>query len=87
VKPKGKAYDTYHDHITDTTLGSCPRASSARVGLGAVTVPVAGVGATCTLPLSSLLGGAGLRCGVRSPMQLIAPTTAVVAAMLRKMVE
>ena len=54
-------------------------------------MPVAGVGATCTLslPLSSLLilGGADLRCGVRSPMELIAPTTAVVAAMLRKMVE
>eukprot|EP00964_Phaeocystis_antarctica_P086346 scaffold54669_cov58-Phaeocystis_antarctica.AAC.5 len=62
-----------------------------RLRVGGVTVPVAGVGATCTLslPLSSLLilGGAGLRCGVRSPMELIAPTTAVVAAMLRKMVE
>ena len=64
-----------------------PGASSARVG--GVTVPVAGVGATCTLPQSSwlILGGADLRCGVRNPMELIAPTTAVVAAMLRKMVE
>ena len=54
-------------------------------------MPVAGVGATCTLPLSSwlTLGGADLpvRCGVRNAMELIAPTTAVVAAMLNKMVE
>ena len=55
-------------------------------------MPVAGVGATCTLPLSSwlTLGGADLRwirSGVRSAMELIAPTTAVVAAMLNKMVE
>ena len=66
-----------------------PGASSARVG--GVNVPVAGVGATCTLPLSSwlTLGGADLpvRCGVRSAMELIAPTTAVVAAMLSRMVE
>ena len=67
-----------------------PGASSARVG--GVNVPVAGVGATCTLPLSSwlTLGGADLRwirSGVRSAMELIAPTTAVVAAMLNKMVE
>ena len=66
--------------------------------LGAVTVPVAGVGATCTCTLSlsswlwltltlGELGGAALRCGVRSPRQQITPTSAVVAAMLRRMAE
>ena len=66
------------------------------LGLGAVTVPVAGVGATCTCTLSlsswlwltlGELGGAALRCGVRSPRQQITPTSAVVAAMLRRMAE
>jgi len=67
------------------------------LGLGVVTVPVAGVGATCTCTLSlsswpwltlGELGGAGaLRCGVRSPRQQTTPTSAVVAAMLRRMAE
>ena len=43
--------------------------------------------ANCTLPPSSSTGGANLRCGVRSPKELIAPTNAVVAAILSKMVE
>ena len=62
--------------------------------MGAVTVPVAGVGATCTCTLSPSswlplgeLGGAALRCGVRSPRQQSTPTSAVVAAMLRRMAE
>jgi hypothetical protein len=33
------------------------------------------------------LGGAALRCGVRSPRQQTTPTSAVVAAMLRRMAE
>ena len=47
-----------------------------------------------TLSLSSWLwltlgelGGAALRCGVRSPRQQTTPTSAVVAAMLRRMAE